>query len=570
MSEKDTEYQLTKKGKELAENLAKENIKKNELMETIVDKQINYEGNSESIKADIEKLKALDKEIKKIEQEKLNQVKEVKSEKKDDKMNYQKAERIRKKSFGALLSEQEGGLGESFKKALSLKTQAKVKGIKEKFDPMNIAKFLTFGSDFAPALLGKLTGRKQEDIARFTGGKTSTKLESLKSAENSEDGMNDILIKILNLLKSSNEAALKSMEKSNSLLEENKLEKEKRFKELLDALKGKKTSDKKEQAAEPIVPDTNISIFDIVTDILDAFGGAKTALRFLTSLGGFIASPLGVGLLAAVAAGTVGAWMVKQIAADPEAALRGEGGIGMAVAGLGSEGQLPSSEQEQKDKEQTKKAEAVDKKGLQNASLEELEAKRQQLIETGDTRVYVKKGTATPAEAAKAKLIDSIEEEIKRRKASPEGGETATTSAQKTSGAGETETAVTQKTSGASGTATSTAQPTTDAGAGVTATAMAQQKNPEEIPATTTSSASGTTSSPQPIPTVSGGEILNKAINENNNAKLMPTSAESTNMVSNNNNVSSTNSQENTKQILPVRNPEETFRKLISDSIRVV
>ena len=90
-------------------------------------------------------------------------------------MDYGQAKDIRKKSFGPLLAEQEGGAGASFKKALSLKTQAKMTGLKETFDPMNIAKKMTFGSNWAPAMLGKLTGRKPESIAHFTGANIKNK-----------------------------------------------------------------------------------------------------------------------------------------------------------------------------------------------------------------------------------------------------------------------------------------------------------------------------------------------------------------------------------------------------------
>ena len=47
-------------------------------------------------------------------------------------MNYQEAAKLRKKSFGTLLAEQEGGLVSSLTKAISQKTQAKIKGFKEK------------------------------------------------------------------------------------------------------------------------------------------------------------------------------------------------------------------------------------------------------------------------------------------------------------------------------------------------------------------------------------------------------------------------------------------------------
>lgn len=98
-------------------------------------------------------------------------------------MDYQQAAKIRKKSFGTLLAEQEGGFGQSLKAAISQKTQAKVKGFKESFDPLNIAKKLTFGSNWAPAMLGKLFGVDKKRIDYFSGVKPKH-TASLESSEN--------------------------------------------------------------------------------------------------------------------------------------------------------------------------------------------------------------------------------------------------------------------------------------------------------------------------------------------------------------------------------------------------
>ncbi len=87
-------------------------------------------------------------------------------------LDYQRARRIRNTGFADLLSDQLAGdatIGGALKKTISLRTQAKIKGIKEKFDPLNIAKFLTGGSSLGPALLGKLTGRSEKDIQYFSG-----------------------------------------------------------------------------------------------------------------------------------------------------------------------------------------------------------------------------------------------------------------------------------------------------------------------------------------------------------------------------------------------------------------
>lgn len=94
-------------------------------------------------------------------------------------MNYQEAEKIRGKGFSSTMTDKllgGAGIGESFKSTLSEKTKAMGMGIKQKFDPMNIAKKLTFGSNLAPALLGKMTGRSMDDISFFAGKKQKNKI----------------------------------------------------------------------------------------------------------------------------------------------------------------------------------------------------------------------------------------------------------------------------------------------------------------------------------------------------------------------------------------------------------
>jgi predicted chitinase len=60
-----------------------------------------------------------------------------------------------------------GSVGSSIKGAISDRMQASVVGLKEKFDPLNIASKLTGGSRIGPALLGRMTGRSKEDIDYF-------------------------------------------------------------------------------------------------------------------------------------------------------------------------------------------------------------------------------------------------------------------------------------------------------------------------------------------------------------------------------------------------------------------
>jgi hypothetical protein len=231
-------------------------------------------------------------------------------------MNYQQAEKIRNKSFGSLLGEQEGGLGTSLKKTLSLKSQARMAGIKEKFDPLNIAKFLTGGSNFAPAALGKLFGRSKEDIARFSGSKlkdvsgTATKIGSLES----ENQTLDMLMKIYEFMQKTQEDKVAQRDAENNFAEENKLEKDRRHKELIAAITGKPftgkvsatkapTDDKKEE-------DTIISTFGLK-------GAGKMALKGLGSLAAFAMSPVGVAMLAAAAIGGFGYFIYKALKEEP-------------------------------------------------------------------------------------------------------------------------------------------------------------------------------------------------------------------------------------------------------------
>jgi hypothetical protein len=98
-------------------------------------------------------------------------------------MDYQNASRIRKSSFGTLLSQQSGGFGQSFKSAISQKTKARMMGIKETFDPLNIAKKLTGGSNWAPAMLGKMFGVDKKRIDYFSGVKQRNTSSPMRSED---------------------------------------------------------------------------------------------------------------------------------------------------------------------------------------------------------------------------------------------------------------------------------------------------------------------------------------------------------------------------------------------------
>jgi len=168
-----------------------------------------------------------------------------------EKMSYQDAKKIRAKSFGDIMANKlaEGqGIGSSFKATLSEKSAARMKGFKEKFDPLNIAKFITGGSKLAPALLGRLTGRNSKDIKYFAGVKdkrndTATKLEGGNGGFAANNQMIESLLEIYDLLKDSEENKKKDKERESQFAEEKLFEKERsrdrRHKELMEAITGK-------------------------------------------------------------------------------------------------------------------------------------------------------------------------------------------------------------------------------------------------------------------------------------------------------------------------------------------
>jgi lysozyme len=117
-------------------------------------------------------------------------------------MDYKKASETRKKSFGDLLSEkivEGGGVGSSIKNTVSEKTKSSLMGIKEKFDPMNMAKAV--GGKTGAAIYGKIMGRSKEDMAYFTDTKIKDKKikgdEKLKSSDSSASEALGLIYRLL-------------------------------------------------------------------------------------------------------------------------------------------------------------------------------------------------------------------------------------------------------------------------------------------------------------------------------------------------------------------------------------
>lgn len=213
-------------------------------------------------------------------------------------MNYQKAQKIRGQSLSDLIAEtiaSGSGIGSSIKSGISQKTQAKMTGVKQTLDPMNIAKFMTGGSNLAPALLGRLTGRSKKDIQFFTGKSKNTDTASkIKPLEKGNE-FNDVLMRIYSLMASINDAETLRREESNQFAEENSYEKARRHKELMEAITGKRyAGDPKKITATKVAEDSSNSLLD---DLLAAFGLGSTGFKILKSLGTFLISPLGLALV---------------------------------------------------------------------------------------------------------------------------------------------------------------------------------------------------------------------------------------------------------------------------------
>lgn len=210
----------------------------------------------------------------------------------DKNLTYQQARRIRNTKVSDLLADQllyEPTIRGAIGRTVSLKFQSKVKGIKEKFDPLNIAKFLTGGSKLGPALLGKLTGRNIKDIEYFTGRNkpirvnrdTASKIRGTgQGGSNAE--MNATLVKIFDFLKKTQELEIKNKEKNQNFEEDRQLKAEKRHKELLTAL-GRLNG--KEATAPTAKPIKGSGLFDDMLDMLARLGSmAKSALEGLAKL----------------------------------------------------------------------------------------------------------------------------------------------------------------------------------------------------------------------------------------------------------------------------------------------
>jgi len=218
-------------------------------------------------------------------------------------MDYRVASNIRGKSLSSLITDRitsGGSVGSSIKGAISDKLKARGTGIKEKFDPMNIARAMTGGGKLAPAILGRITGRSQSDINYFAGNKRKkyssyTKMPSIGQVPSEGFGGSavEVLNKMLSFMQKNREDDLKRKQISMSFEEERQSEEQRRHGEFLKVLKdftsvGTTTMVKKE-------PEKEKSLFD---EIVDLFSKGS----FLTRLIPLLINPVTLAVAAVLVA----------------------------------------------------------------------------------------------------------------------------------------------------------------------------------------------------------------------------------------------------------------------------
>jgi hypothetical protein len=172
-------------------------------------------------------------------------------------MDYSKAKKIRSQSLKDLIIDRTlngEGFGKSISSSIKDKTKAKLTGLKEKFDPMNISRAV--GGRLGAYAYGKLAGRSDKDMAYFAGVKNKTSsadasaltpvkndplVSKVSDGENRPirkgEGLSTIMARIFNLLKRQILEEKKEREIAANFEEEQEDERQKRHEELVDALK---------------------------------------------------------------------------------------------------------------------------------------------------------------------------------------------------------------------------------------------------------------------------------------------------------------------------------------------
>ena len=218
-------------------------------------------------------------------------------------MSYQQGRRIRDTGLKELITQNivsGQGVGKAIRSSISQSFKAKVTGIKEKFDPLNIAKALT--GNLGAAVLGRVTGRSDKDIQYFSGGRRGNYAGNVtqdsdlsaiqpalytKVAEGQNqrmkkgEGVASVLGKLYNLMKLNYTEEEKRRELDINFKYKQEQQKEKWHKELLEAITGIKGTGSATKVTKPKSGGLFGGLGDMFKKIEEMIGKAITDLKTL-------------------------------------------------------------------------------------------------------------------------------------------------------------------------------------------------------------------------------------------------------------------------------------------------
>ena len=354
---------------------------------------------------------------------------------------------------------------------------------------------------------------KQEQKQKQINDK-NTKVDKLES----ETGVLDMLTKILGFMQKTHDEDKLAAEEQRNYAEENALEKSRKQKELLEALKGKKGGSE-DKAEKEIEKETGgMGILGTVSEILSGLGGLSTIMNIGKF---FLFNPIGLGLLG-------GATLLTLLGRDkdPEATNKGIQNAGKADGGMAESimETVASTPAIERRKQNILANRPWSKKSL--LPWKDPELQKQYLDEIGfDPK------TGLTQEETKAGYTGVDEEGMPvKKKLTEQKSTTSTSTAEGTS-------------------------PTTDS---TTSTEKSATQTPPKASAV-------------PAPAENAGSKVTAATNTNNDMKLQESSpATKTYTENKTTNISNVKAGGTMQRIPPVRNQEESFQRMIVYSTRVV
>jgi hypothetical protein len=237
---------------------------------------------------------------------------------------YREAERIKGTKLSELITnnliEGKGAIG-SITGAIGTKAKArgtrlkKMFDLKERMNPLNIAKFLTGGSSMGPALVGRMLGSSQEDIEHYSGrrakgSKGSASLirsafsgKKITPVDSNGNAAADAAQKLVNLFSKYFEDKKREMQVKRSFEEEKNSEENRRHQEILNILTGSRLTAQK-------VGSPKAQATSLLDDVLGVVGSAQTLLNVLK----FFTGPLGLTILGFTAAYMFVNWIKDNMA----------------------------------------------------------------------------------------------------------------------------------------------------------------------------------------------------------------------------------------------------------------